>query len=225
MPTKIFGLGFSKTGTSSLADALSVLGFKTVHNPTDDDTMLALLSGNLRCKALEEHDAICDIMFCKHFRELDRIYPGSAFILTERDKSDWHASCSRHWAARRITTTALQNEELVDFQVYGAALYRRDQFDDAYDAHYTAVIDYFASRPGQLLRMNICKGDGWAALCTHLGLEPPCVPFPVVRPGPWVAAAIRFSIASISVSAFEETCSLTKASMLIAPALALKTAV
>jgi hypothetical protein len=148
--------------------------------------MLDLLSGNLLSLTIQAHNAVCDIMFARHFRELDRLYPGSVFILTERDKEGWHASCARHWSARRIQTTVLANEELVDFQVYGSALYRHDLFEDAYDAHYAAVIDYFADRPGQLLRMNICAGDGWGRLCDHLGLAMPDVPFPLVRPDPWV---------------------------------------
>ncbi len=186
MHEKVFGLGFSKTGTSSLAQALAVLGYRTTHNPTDDETTISLLSGNLDCAAIRDHDAICDIMFCRHFRQLDRLYPGSTFILTERDRAGWHASCARHWASRLITNTALRNEELVDFQVYGTALYRRDLFDDAYDAHYAAVVNYFEHRPNQLLRMKVCAGDGWEALCAHLGLDIPLIPFPWVRPEPWV---------------------------------------
>ena len=186
MTRKIFGVGFSKTGTSSLAKALSMLGYRTTHNPTDDETTVALLSGNLDCGAIRDHDAICDIMFCRHYRELDRLYPGSLFVLTERDKAGWHASCARHWATRTIKNTALQNEELVDFQVYGTALYRSDLFDDAYDAHYAAIKTYFEPLPGQLLRMNICAGDGWEVLCAPLGIAVPAAPFPWVRPGPWV---------------------------------------
>jgi hypothetical protein len=182
---KVFGLGFSKTGTSSLAHALTELGYKTVHNPTDDETMLALLAGDLRCAAIRRHDAICDIMFCRHFRELDRLYPGSTFILTERDTRAWHASCSRHWGSRRIPNTHLWNEELVDFQVYGTALYTRTLFQDAYESHYRAVAEYFGARPSQLLRINICAGSGWEPLCRHLGLKVPQVPFPHVRPRPW----------------------------------------
>jgi hypothetical protein len=182
---KIFGVGFSKTGTSSLARALSILGYRTVHNPTDDETTISLLSGNLNCTAIRDNDAICDIMFCRHFRELDRLYPDSLFILTERDKDGWHASCTRHWASRTIRSTALHNEELVDFQVYGTALYRRDLFNDAYNAHYAAVLGYFEQRPSQLLRMNICAGDGWGILCSHLSVSVPSVRFPCVRPEPW----------------------------------------
>ena len=55
---KIFGLGLSKTGTSSLCEALRILGYRAVHNPTDDDSMVSLLSGNLRCSAIDENDAV-----------------------------------------------------------------------------------------------------------------------------------------------------------------------
>jgi Sulfotransferase domain len=96
---KIFGLGLSKTGTSSLCEALRILGYRAAHNPADDESMLALLSGSLRCRATEENDAVCDIMFSRHFRELDRLYSHSVFILTERDRESWHASCARHWMA------------------------------------------------------------------------------------------------------------------------------
>jgi len=185
MRQKVFGLGFSKTGTSSLAEALTMLGYRTVHNPTDDETMVALLAGDLQCRAIQDHDAVCDIMFCRHYRELDRQYPNCRFILTERDREAWHASCVRHWATRAITSTKLHNEELVDFHIYGTAVYRRALFDDAYNSHYAAVVAYFADRPGKLLRMNICDGEGWAELCRHLGMEVPLQAFPVVRPEPW----------------------------------------
>jgi hypothetical protein len=182
---KVFGVGFSKTGTSSLAKALSALGYKTVHNPTDDATMLSLLAGDMQCVAIQKHDAICDIMFCRHFRELDRLYPGSTFILTERDIEAWHTSCSRHWESRGVTSTYLRNEELIDFHVYGSALYKRALFQDAYEAHYRAVTDYFRDKPRQLLRLNICAGEGWEPLCEQLGVKVPQAPFPHVRPRPW----------------------------------------
>jgi hypothetical protein len=194
LPAKIFGLGLSKTGTSSLARALTELGYNTVHNPTDDETTLALLSGDLHCAAIRRHDAICDIMFCRHFRELDRLYPGSIFILTERDGEGWHESCARHWASRRIVSTRLWNEELIDFQVYGTALYRPALFQDAYKAHCQAVVEYFLDRPSQLLRMNICAGDEWDPLCAHLGLKVPQIPFPHIRPTPWEAPSPRCEV-------------------------------
>ena len=182
---KIFGLGLSKTGTSSLCQALRILGYRSIHNPTDDESMLALLSGDLRCRAIEGHDVVCDIMFSRHFRELDRIFPGSLYILTERDKESWHLACARHWADRSVSLSKIWNEELVDFQVYGTALYRRSLFDDAYEQHYAAVAQYFEGS-GRLLKMNICAGDGWVKLCGFLAVPMPSILFPHVRPDRWV---------------------------------------
>jgi hypothetical protein len=167
-----------------------MLGYRAVHNPTDNDTMLSLLSGKLRCRSIEEHDAVCDIMFCRHFRELDRIYPGSLFILTERDRESWHASCARHWEGRSISISRLWNEELVDFQVYGTAIYSRSLFDDAYDEHYTAVVNYFRDS-SRLLRQSICSGEGWEKLCDFLGVPIPVVPFPHVIPPKWLPPNLR----------------------------------
>jgi hypothetical protein len=181
---KLFGLGLSKTGTSSLCEALRILGYKALHNPTDDESMLALLSGNLCCRTIRDSDAVCDIMFTRHFRELDRIYANSLFILTERDREGWHASCMRHWAGRSVSLARLWNEELIDFQVYGTAIYHRSMFEDAYNQHYRMVTEYFFGSE-RLLRLNICGGDGWDELCAFLGVPIPASPFPHVRPPKW----------------------------------------
>ena len=185
MQHKIFGLGLSKTGTSSLCQALRVLGYRTVHNPTDDDSMLALLSGNLCCHAIIHNDAVCDIMFVRQFRELDRLFPGSKYILTERDRESWHRSCAQHWADRRVSLSRIWNEELVDFQVYGTALYQRSLFNDTYDQHYAAVIQYFRNSD-RLLRLNIVAGEGWEKLCQFLNIAVPNSLFPHVRPQKWM---------------------------------------
>lgn len=181
---KSFGLGLSKTGTSSLCEALRILGLRAVHNPADDESTLALLSGNLVCRAIENSDAVCDIMFSRHFRELDRLYRGSLFVLTERDRAAWHASCARHWEGRSVKLSRLWNEEIIDFQVYGTAVYRRSLFEDAYEQHYRAVTEYF-SGSDKVLRMNICAGDGWEKLCRFLGFAVPATLFPHVRPSKW----------------------------------------
>jgi len=44
---KIFGLGLSKTGTSSLTDALNLLGVKAVHYPHDQRTYEELRAGSI----------------------------------------------------------------------------------------------------------------------------------------------------------------------------------
>ena len=81
-------LGISKTGTSSLAVALTQLGFRCVHGwpPWQLEQARALVDVNAACR----------------YRELDVMYPGSKFILTTREREPWLESCRRHWQRDRF---------------------------------------------------------------------------------------------------------------------------
>lgn len=186
---KIFGLGLSKTGTSSLTVALSQLGYRAIHNPTDDATLQALLYGNLSCEAVLYYDALCDIMFVRYFRELARLFEDSRFILTVRDRKSWLNSCAAHWANRGATIHDLANEDLIDFGVYGTTRFHPRLFSDVYDQHVRAVQRYFSETPNRLLTLNICGGDGWTPLCSFLKCPQPAGRFPHICPQPWARTA------------------------------------
>jgi len=47
---KVFGLGLSKTGTSSLGQALNMLGVKTIDYPHDEKTYEELTGGKYKEK-------------------------------------------------------------------------------------------------------------------------------------------------------------------------------
>ena len=49
---------------------------------------------------------------------------------------------------------------------------------DTYRRHNGRVVDFFAARAGQLLVLDITRGEGWENLCPFLGVEPPSAPFP-----------------------------------------------
>ena len=79
--SKIFGIGLSKTGTTSLARALEILGYKT----RDYLGVTRYSSGDLSSIDLDEietNDAFTDTPVPSFYRELDSRYPGSKFILT-----------------------------------------------------------------------------------------------------------------------------------------------
>jgi hypothetical protein len=86
---KVFGLGLTKTGATSLGDALNTLGIRTIHYPHDEETYVDLTSGNYRLSVLEEYQGVVDISVAAYFAQLDKLYPGSKFILTIRDKVSW----------------------------------------------------------------------------------------------------------------------------------------
>ncbi len=92
---KIFCIGLSHTGTNSLTVALELLGHSAVHYPLDRTTYRELSEGQFRLSILSRVDAIADITVAPFFRDLDRAWPGSRFILTTRDKTAWLKSMHR----------------------------------------------------------------------------------------------------------------------------------
>jgi hypothetical protein len=186
---KVFGLGLSKTGTSSLGDALNLLGIKTIHYPHGRNTLADLRSGNYKLSILEEYQGVVDIPVAPYYAQLDKIYPDSKFILTVRDKHSWLSSIETHWRSR--STRMNKNPQYKEFTqfisacVYGSLRYNKDRFLYVYDTHVRNVKDYFRSRPEDLLILDICGGDGWEKLCSFLGLPIPEARFP--HANPWIS--------------------------------------
>ncbi|HYI07974.1 MAG TPA: sulfotransferase [Thermoanaerobaculia bacterium] len=167
---KVFGLGLSKTGTSSLTDALILLGFRAVHYPLD----LAMA---------KDVDALTDIPVAPYYAELDRLWPGSRFILTIREKTSWLRSIEMHWRLMLqwwddATPGMRRYHERVAMAAYGTLAFDREHFSRTCDAHERKVRDYFRGRPHDLLVIDICGGEGWPHLCPFLGLAEPRAPFP-----------------------------------------------
>lgn len=166
---KVFGIGLSRTGTTSLAMALEVLGYRTKHAP-------------LHVWDIAAHDATTDISVAARYRFLDRMFPGAKFILTVRDLARWLESCRDHWREQTQRESGIEPPILAsyrepEFLVYGGFGFDAERFAAAYRRHEHEVREYFADRPGDLLVMDICGGDGWQPLLEFLGAGPD-VPFP-----------------------------------------------
>ena len=75
---KIFGIGYSKTGTTSLTKALRILGYNALHFPihTMKHSSEKL---NLRYEKLWRQ-AYSDTPIPLFYKELDKRFPGSKFI-------------------------------------------------------------------------------------------------------------------------------------------------
>ena len=179
---KVFGLGLSKTGTSSLTEALNLLGIPAAHYPHDELTYRELRAGHYRLSILEELQAASDITVAPFYAQLDTAFPGSKFILTVREKEAWLRSCETHW---RLLMQWQENfpdfkrfHEFACAATYGAIEFSRERFSYVYDTHARNIRDYFRERPGDLLVMDICAGEGWEQLCPFLGLAAPPRPFP-----------------------------------------------
>lgn len=179
---KVFGLGLSKTGTSSLTEALNRLGINSIHYPHDDETYEDLRAGNYRLRILEEWQGIIDIPVAPYYAQLDKIYPHSKFILTLRGREAWLRSCEVHWRLMMDWWHGFPQfkrfHEFIGACVYGTIEFNRERFSYVYDLHERNVRDYFHDRPNNLLVIDICGGEGWEKLCPFLGCEVPDEPFP-----------------------------------------------
>ena len=181
---KVFGLGLSKTGTTSLAAALNTLGIKTIWYPHDEKTLAELRSGVYRLSILEEYDGAVDTPIVPYYAQLDNVYPNSKFILTIREKNSWLRSAENHWkgatTGRNIRLDSFR--EFIRSAVYGTVVFNPDRFSWVYDTHERNVRQYFEDRPNDLLILDICGGEGWEKLCGFLDLETtPHIPFPHMR--------------------------------------------
>jgi hypothetical protein len=179
---KVFGLGLSRTGTMSLAKALTMLGISTRHYPYDRKTYAELTAGTYRLTVLEQVDAIVDITPAPFYPQFDAAYPGSKFILTTRDVGSWLRSMEAHFAFlenwEEMNEPFRRFTEFINACVYGSLRFDADRFRYVYDRHVANVHEYFDGRPDDLLTIDICGGEGWERLCEFLGEPVPAEPFP-----------------------------------------------
>jgi hypothetical protein len=172
--SKVFCIGFQKTGTSSLRDALRTLGYR-VTGVFGRNVKLADLRRRyveMGLQIANEHDAVEDMPWPLMFRELDAAFPDSKFILTHRRTDRWFRSIAKHFGDNPYHLQQLTYGEDAPAPVGHEARYRQ-----VYDAHNAAVMAHFAGRPHDLLVMRLEDGDGWGKLCPFLGIPVPEPPF------------------------------------------------
>jgi 3'-phosphoadenosine 5'-phosphosulfate (PAPS) 3'-phosphatase len=173
---KIFGIGLSKTGTSSLARALEILGYRT----KDYLGVVRYTPGDLSSidrAVLDANDAFTDTPIPSFYRELDKCYPGSKFILTVRERDGWLKSCRKQFN-QRLAQRQTEAHRRLFLDLYGTDVFEESQFIRGYEMFVAGVNEYFGGRQDDLLVMDIAAGDGWDKLCTFLGTSVPDVPFP-----------------------------------------------
>jgi hypothetical protein len=176
---KVFGIGFQKTGTSTLHAALTQLGYasqkgvfinhpKGIHVPPPVTTEKIL---PYMIDLAQRHDAFSDNPWPLLFRELDVAYPGSKFVLTVRDPAKWIESVVRHFGARA---------DDVSQWIYGVPYPAGNEprYLEVYQSHNNAVRSYFAARPRDLLEIDIEAEARWEPLCEFLDMPRPNRRFP-----------------------------------------------
>ena len=92
----IIGVGFQKTGTSSLREALKVLDYRV--KDTTTRALIPILKKDYPSilRMLNSYDAVEDTPWYMIYKELDKLIPNSKFILTIRDEESWFLSVKKH---------------------------------------------------------------------------------------------------------------------------------
>lgn len=170
---KVFCIGFHKTGTTSLAEALQVLGYRVTGPNGVRDPDIATKVRPMAWELVEKYDAFQDNPWPILYRELDQRYPGSKFVLTVRSTESWMRSQLKHFGERE---TAMRKWIYGD--THGCPQGNEEVYVRRYETHNREVQEYFRDRPDDLLVMELAKGDGWEKLAPFLGKPMPAMPFP-----------------------------------------------
>ena len=171
---KVFGIGFHKTGTSSLGKALEILGYKVsgavgTHNPKIKEEV-----HQRAYSLLDKYDAFQDNPWPILYQELDQKCPGSKFILVIRPVDSWINSVVNHFQTRNTPMREL---------IYGVGHPKENEkiYIQRYEKHNDEVIEYFKGRPNDLLVIHLNEGKLWEKICPFLDKKIPEVEFPHVN--------------------------------------------
>ncbi|SFI37436.1 sulfotransferase family protein [Albimonas pacifica] len=176
----VFGIGLSKTGTTSLDQALQILGYRSIHLPP-----IASVDRSGRISLdwpwwVSKFDAATDMTVAVLFRELKATFPRAKFIHTLRPEDAWLDSCRRHFTLEMAEARVRQRNFFpleVSQAFYGSILYDADKYRAAYRRHGQEVAETFRGDPN-FLSFGLTQAAEWGPLCAFLGRPEPSEPFP-----------------------------------------------
>ncbi|MGH3430877.1 MAG: sulfotransferase [Mycobacteriales bacterium] len=183
LPTRIFGIGMHKTGTTSLHEALSILGYDSAHwkSARWAKAIWQEFKSGGKSSTAEKSYALSDLPIPLFYRELDAAYPGAKFILTIRDEVEWLQSVRNHWSDRNVFREQWDGDNFthqLHNAVYGRKTFDAEVFLRRYKLHNAMVREHFKDRPGDLLVMDMSDGAGWWELCGFLRRPIPSRSYP-----------------------------------------------
>lgn len=167
---KVFGIGFHRTGTKSLGQALRLLGYRVAGPVGAQNPGIAQQAVATALALATDFDAFNDNPWPLLYETLDASFPGSRFILTVRDEQRWLRSMVKYFGTK---DTPMRR------WIYGAGTPcgNEDVYLARYRRHNAEVLEHFAER-GDLLVLDLERGHGWPELCAFLDVAVPEGPFP-----------------------------------------------
>lgn len=152
--TRVFCVGFHKTGTTSLDWILQDMGYQVSRHYKQGDNKFI---DDLKQKNYSEikqvsklFNAFQDAPWFLFYKEFDEWYPNSKFILTIRESASWWKSFLNYFKVQSLPSTEY---------IYGYEnpVGHERVFIDRYEQHNRDVIEYFKDRPDDLLVVDVSE--------------------------------------------------------------------
>jgi hypothetical protein len=195
LSNKIFGIGYPKTGSSSAAAALVILGYKAMHDTSNPIWNLPLKNDFSELKAID-FDAYMNV-FPKAFYLYDITFPNSKFILTTREPHSWLESLIAWRGAHDSIIDGHSSlkgylETLDDHSyyaatdmllAYGSLRTHTESYIYKLEQHTREVEYYFRERPDDLLVLPLDSPNKSVLLSNFLSKDWPAeITYPHVKP-------------------------------------------
>jgi hypothetical protein len=201
---QVLGAGFGRTGTSSLKEALEILGYGPCYHMEDvAENPERIRSWRAAAgpdpvdwdEIFAGFESAVDWPAAAFWRELVSHYPDAKVILTVRDPALWYESAVRtifsgplraegqpgqaiyrilQRLRPRFGAFTSMVEEAVHNRVFDVPLSHREEVIATFERH---IREVQAEVPADRLLTYDVK-DGWAPLCAFLGVAVPDRPFP-----------------------------------------------
>jgi hypothetical protein len=172
---KVFCIGFHKTGTSSMAQALRILNYRVTGPNGQNDPDIARNVYKMAAKLAKRYDAFQDNPWPIIYRWCHEQYPDAKFILTIRDPEKWYKSQGNF--GEQVTPM----RQWIYGPEAGSPAGNRERYLERYNAHNADVREYFEGS-SNFLEIDITSGESWERLCAFLGKPIPGEPFPHANP-------------------------------------------
>lgn len=187
---KVFGVGWAKTGTTTLGECLRLLGHSHVGGRLDLVQQWASGQYGPLFETLSGYDSAEDWPWLLMYQELDERFPGSQFILTTREPQGWLRSYRNMVESEKRSRHLNERRQLL----YGfdVATATDAQLLERVNKHNTDVREFFANRPDDFIELSWEKGDGWPELSRFLKLPEPSMAFPHANRGAYRARRRAF---------------------------------
>ncbi|BAU55380.1 sulfotransferase [Mucilaginibacter gotjawali] len=197
---KIFCIGLSRTGTTSIDHFLQSVGIKSIHFPLSLFAFPDVVNSNYKFsfnvtktkyskwraskerkvlasaeppnELLNKYDAFSDLPIPQYYKELYHVFPGSKFIYTTRPLEKWLKSMK--WMLHDgcvLWNWGYLNDEML-YSAYQTTRFDKGKLVAAYKKHEQDVLEFFKDKPGQLIVIDIEKSDeSFNKLCAFLNIE------------------------------------------------------